>query len=437
MPNTPLKTALARNTAWMIGGQGLRLVIQAVYFIEIARSLGVRNYGAFIGVVALVGIVYPFASLGSGNLLIKNVSREKSLFSAYWGRALVFTAIGGTPLLIAVSLVARFMLPPEIPRLLIVLVAAADIYGLNIITVSAQAFQAFERLGWTAAINAMMTGGRLVGALILIAVQPHPSALQWSYLYFGATAAVALVTSILVCVKLGLPKLSWPQARGEVREGFYFAASQTAQTVYNDIDKTMLARLSTLEATGIYGAAYRIIDVSFVPVSALLWSSYPSFFREGARGIASSLAYARPLLLRALAYAAVVCGGLLLGAGIVPHILGEQYRSTAEALRWLSVLPLLKVVHYFLSDTLTGAGHQSVRTSLQASVAVFNVLLNLWIIPAYSWRGAAWSSIASDAALVLGVSVAVWVLNRRFQLAAASTIPAAQCGWVTSGRNAT
>ena len=73
-------------------------------------------------------------------------------------------------------------------------------------------------------------------------------------------------------MKLGLPKLSWPQARGEVREGFYFAASQTAQTVYNDIDKTMLARLSTLEATGIYGAAYRIIDVSFVPVSALLWS---------------------------------------------------------------------------------------------------------------------------------------------------------------------
>ena len=46
-------------------------------------------------------------------------------------------------------------------------------------------------------MNAMMTGGRLVGALILIAVQSHPSALQWSYLYFGATAAVALVTSIL------------------------------------------------------------------------------------------------------------------------------------------------------------------------------------------------------------------------------------------------
>jgi O-antigen/teichoic acid export membrane protein len=232
-----------------------------------------------------------------------------------------------------------------------------------------------------------------------------------------------------------MPKLSWPNALGEIREGFYFAASQTAQTVYNDIDKTMLARLSALEATGIYGAAYRIIDVSFVPVSALLWSSYPSFFRAGARGISSSLAYARPLLFRALAYAGLVCAGLLLGAGIVPHILGEQYRQTVEALRWLSVLPLLKAVHYFLSDTLTGAGYQAVRTSLQASVAVFNVLLNLWIIPAYSWRGAAWSSIASDAALVLGVAIAVSVLERRSRAVVVNAVPQTQCGWATGGRN--
>src|SRR5258705_6473883 len=95
------RTTLARNTAWMILGQAFCVVIQALYFIEIARSLGVRNYGAFIGVVALVGIVYPFGSLGSGNLLVKNVARDHSLFAEYWGRALAVTAAFGI-LLIAV-----------------------------------------------------------------------------------------------------------------------------------------------------------------------------------------------------------------------------------------------------------------------------------------------------------------------------------------------
>lgn len=422
------KTALVRNTTWMIAGQGFRLLIQAAYFVEIARSLGVANYGAFVGVVALVGIVSPFAPLGGGNLLIKNVALDRHLFPEYWGRSLALTGCCGLVLLALVCLVSHLVLPAEIPLALVAFVAASDIFGMNVITVSAQAFQAFQRLDWTAAINVMMTGGRLLGAIILIAFQPHPSALMWGYFYFVSTIAVACVSFTLVCVKIGLPRLSWPRSAAELREGFYFSASQTSQTIYNNVDKTMLARLSSLAATGIYGAAYRIIDVSFVPVSALLWSSYPNFFREGARGISSSLSYAKPLLLRALAYGAAVCFGLLFTAGLVPHILGPEYRSTAEAIRWLSVLPPLKAIHYFLADTLTGAGYQGVRSALQAGVAVFNVLLNLWIIPAYSWRGAAWSSIASDAAFMLGVSAAVFVVNRRSRETAVEILPEAQCG---------
>jgi O-antigen/teichoic acid export membrane protein len=48
-------------------------------------------------------------------------------------------------------------------------------------------------------------------------------------------------------------------------------------------------------------------------------------------------------------------------------------------------------------------------------VAIFNVLLNLWLIPAYSWRGAAWSSIASDALLACSIGTAAFILLRRSQ----------------------
>jgi O-antigen/teichoic acid export membrane protein len=103
---------------------------------------------------------------------------------------------------------------------------------------------------------------------------------------------------------------------------------------------------------------------------------------------------------------------MLIGSGIVPYILGPEYLATAAALRWLSVLPILKALHYFLSDALTSSGYQGVRTAVQAGVAIFNMLINLWIIPAYSWRGAAWSSIASDALLLAGVGTAVWLISR-------------------------
>jgi O-antigen/teichoic acid export membrane protein len=106
------------------------------------------------------------------------------------------------------------------------------------------------------------------------------------------------------------------------------------------------------------------------------------------------------------------------GAGVVPLILGKQYRLTSEALRWLAVLPILKAVHFFLADALTGAGYQALRTSIITGVAVFNVCINLWIIPAYSWRGAAWSSIASDLLLLGALATAVYVLKRRSELMA-------------------
>jgi O-antigen/teichoic acid export membrane protein len=73
---------------------------------------------------------------------------------------------------------------------------------------------------------------------------------------------------------------------------------------------------------------------------------------------------------------------------------------------------LLKATHYFLSDTLTGAGHQGLRSAIQAGVALFNVLINLWLIPRYSWVGAAWSSIASDALLAFSVGMAVYILSK-------------------------
>ncbi|HUJ50258.1 MAG TPA: oligosaccharide flippase family protein [Bryobacteraceae bacterium] len=419
---------LVRNTVWMLLGQGIRLIIQALYFVEIARSLGANNYGAFVGVVALVGIAYPFGTLGSGNLLIKNVSRDRTLFAVYWGRALATTAVFSCVLLTGVLAVSRFVLPASIPLALVLLVAGSDLMGLNIITIAAQAFQAFERLNWTATINALISAGRLAGAVVLIELRPHPSALQWGYLYFLSTTVVAVTASLLAWNKLGAPKFAWPKSAAEMREGFYFSSSLSAQTIYNDIDKTMLARLGSLDATGIYGAAYRLIDVSFVPIAALVYSAYPNFFRAGAKGISASLEYAKPLLLHAFGYSSCVCVVLLATAGIVPHILGPEYSRTTEALRWLAPLPVLRGFHYFFSDSLTGAGHQGLRTAIQATVAIFNVAVNFWIIPAYSWRGAAWSSLASDGLLACATAAAVLILARRSR-ARLAQLPAPSEAW--------
>ena len=56
------QSTLARNSTWMFLGYGVRVLVQAAYFIMIARALGPREYGAFGGATALIAIVSPFAS---------------------------------------------------------------------------------------------------------------------------------------------------------------------------------------------------------------------------------------------------------------------------------------------------------------------------------------------------------------------------------------
>jgi O-antigen/teichoic acid export membrane protein len=49
-------------------------------------------------------------------------------------------------------------------------------------------------------------------------------------------------------------------------------------------------------------------------------------------------------------------------------------------------------------------------------VALLNIGLNLLILPRWSWVGAAWTSVASDAALMVAVYVAVqWKISAETQ----------------------
>jgi O-antigen/teichoic acid export membrane protein len=407
------KSTLARNTGWMLLGQGIRLAIQAGYFIIIARSLGVREYGAFAAVVAMVAILSPFVGLGSANLIVQNVSRDRALLEECFGNGVLMilaTGLLGVGIVIAIC---RWMLPASIPVAVILMVALADLIFYRQILLVAGAFQALERLDKTAQLNVLISSSRFIGIAATVGVVRHPTAELWSFVYAGTTGVALAIALLLARAVVRSVKFAPKRIKSELLEGLYYSGGLSAQTIYNDVDKTMLARLSTLGANGIYSAAYRLIDVAFVPVSAVIYAAYPGYFRHSKGEVQGPYQYAKRLLPRPIGFSLLAFGALLVGAPLIPKILGAEYLRTVEALRWLAILPLLKTIHYFFADALSGAGYQGLRMCLQIVVAVFNVLVNLWIIPAYSWRGAAWSSLASDGSLALLMWIAITTLRRR------------------------
>lgn len=393
--------ALRKNARYMLLGQSGRVVVQAVYFFVMARTLGAHQYGVFAAVIAAVAIASPFVGLGSGNLMVRNVARNSWLLPECLGHALLMTGISGFVLTLIVVPVCLVMLPSVIPVSVIILVTISDLFVYRFLDVAVLGFQSLDRLDWTALLNVFASVTRLAG-VVFVALLRRPTIAVWSWAYLATSGVCALVALYCVGTRVCCPNFGGLRhLLSESREGCWFSISLFTQTVYNDIDKAMLAQLSSLDAVGIYAAAYRLIDVAFQPVRALLSAAYASFFRSGKDGIRGSLHLSRRLLPAPVAYSIVTCFALVIAAPVVPRILGGEYSRTSDALRWLSLLPLLRTLHYFAADALTGAGLQLLRTAAQITVAAFNVLLNLYLLPRYSWRGAAWSSLASDGLLAI------------------------------------
>ena len=294
------------------------------------------------------------------------------------------------------------------------LVCVADLVLLKVTELAAFGFTASDRMKQTSIQNVVVSLLRLAGIVALI-VTVHPVTLYRWVLVYLLTSLLGMIYAVAKGSQFwGRPATDLAALREDVAEGVFFSIAGSATTIYNDIDKIMLSRLADLASTGVYAAAYRVIDVSMTPIRSLAAAAYPQFFRKGMDGIGCDLS------LRAVTdresrrlWFCCVSAGLWLLAPVLPHILGSKYDAVVPAVRWLALIPFLRCLHSFLADALSGAGLQRTRTGIQVLVALINIALNLVILPRYSWRGAAWTSLGCDGLLVVMFWFTVLYYRRR------------------------
>lgn len=422
--NQAFSSRIMKNASWMLCGQGVQLLGRMGYFVIIARSLGPTAYGTFVACTALAATVAPFASCGTGNVLVKYVAKDSGVLRRYVGTTLLTTLGCGSLLTLLLMALRAFVLPPTATAGLVIAVIIADVFANEIVGLCMYTFLALEQGSRYSYLAGVTTGVRLLAAFVLLVVTP--TATHWAYLYAISAAVSAIIGMVTVCMCCGMPKFELRSVPPAIKEGIHFATAFSSQSIYNDIDKTMLARIASPAAAAIYAVAYRFIEPAILPIRSLGAASFPEFFRRGEKGVKESLDLAISILRRSTLYGVVMALGLFLGASLIPHVLGPAYAESAIALRWLCLLPAFKCVHIFLSDALTGANFQWQTSSAQLAVCVFNILVNLWIIRAFAWRGAAWSSLMTDALLILLLYLIIrWHLGRE-RRKSEEEIPAAE-----------
>ncbi|MEL7509266.1 MAG: polysaccharide biosynthesis C-terminal domain-containing protein, partial [Cyanobacteria bacterium J06554_1] len=70
-------------------------------------------------------------------------------------------------------------------------------------------------------------------------------------------------------------------------------------------------------------------------------------------------------------------------------------------------------LQFIAADTLTGAGFHRARSMLQVTAAFINFGANLYLIPRFSWQGAAWATLTSELFKLITLWLLVFFYHRK------------------------
>jgi O-antigen/teichoic acid export membrane protein len=258
--------------------------------------------------------------------------------------------------------------------------------------------------------------------------------------------AAAFLASTAVSVALGTwlgARMARPRLRGSTRLwgdlariGVPIGIAGLLVTGYVKLDQVLLFGLAGAEEAGLYGASYRILDqAQFVPAAVMttlfpiIASSWPA---DGARvrRISQLIAdYLAIVSLPALVFTIVAAEPLVL------LLFGEDFRRSADALPILMAAFVTICFGYLAGNLVVVLELQRVFLRNAAIALVFNVALNLALIPPYGFVAAAWVTLATEilvTVLTLGVALRRLELRLRLRRIARTVAAAAAMGGVVA-----
>jgi O-antigen/teichoic acid export membrane protein len=399
-PSPTGRKSVRHEAAWIFTGRVVAVLLQAAYFVLLARLLGVSEYGIFAGAFALVSTVSPYSALGGSMLFMRYLAIEPGQAPKYWGNSLITSSVF-TLVSLLVVVIVRFV-HGKLAHIGVVLVLlVANCLFLQITTLGSMLTFTLGNARSSAWMNLSSNFCRVLAVAVMRIGMGRADAFQWSIGVLAASALAAVVVLYQVHRNIGPLRYDLRLLRERSLEGLGFSFAGTTEAVNNDADKVMLSYFGLEIQNGFYTLAYRILDFATSPIVALNTAVVQRHFLLSQSGIRPRLRLAFRALVATAALGIVLAIGIKALAPLLPRLTGRDFSGAIQVLRLLCWLPLIRGLHQMCGSVITGAGHQNWRTAAQCSVALVNVGLNWSWIPRWGWMGAAWSTLASDGSLVV------------------------------------
>ncbi|MFA6145796.1 MAG: flippase [Patescibacteria group bacterium] len=400
-----------KNTFYLLVAQVYQKMMAAVYYFILARYLGVENFGKYMFVFALVGMLLIFIDFGFSGVMTREIARDKEKTQKYLNNILGFKLVVSLLSCLIIFFLVRLLHYSVIIQNLTYLVVISSILG-SFGSTFYQVFRGhfnfkYEALGTILSQTTLVVVGVILMKLkvnLLLMILPYICAnaifLINSLKFFKRQTGIWFKFTFDLLEIKQLMKLSLP----------FFIAGIFA-TLYLNIDTILLSHLGNDTMVGLYNAAKKLPNVILALIPAAFSSAiYPAlskhFFsskQETSRIFQEALFYLLLIILP------IVFGTIILSDSLITLFYGPNYLPASIILKIL-ILALPFTFFDILAITLLNACNRQKVNMINQGIGVsVLIIFAIILIPRLAQIGIAIAFLISY--LFLFVIELCWVLK--------------------------
>lgn len=361
-------------------------VASFVMFMAVTRMLSVEDFGLFSWALSLSLLPVAFAVWGFGTTVVQHGSSARDQVPRLLTEAIVWRLILSVPVIALLALPIWGQPEYRLGLVLVGIASLADTFN-ELIRYAAGALMRQRAVAYNLLLQRIV-----IAAMVIWAVYEwrNPTAMAAAYCLGTLLGVAAMLVS---AARIGLA----PKWRYLTRSGMHLMWTRSHAVGFTGIlntltfrsDTVLLGWLSTLEATGIYAAAYRLFETALFLVYSMARVTAPKMAAETDRSKLLRLAGLAPAILVAvfLPYVLVL---MLRGADVMTLVFGSQYGGMESALTLAALgASLIPYALQFIAQSTLLSRKFNREVLVGATIAlVVTVGVNLVLIPRLGAFGA-------------------------------------------------
>ena len=246
----------------------------------------------------------------------------------------------------------------------------------------------------------------LAAAALFIFVRDQDDLMVYSFVVVGSTVGNNIINFIHLRKYIHIGDIKWNELDiwQHLKPALYIFVFNLITSIYLNLNTVMLGFINGDEAVGYYSTGYKLSSIVLSAVTSMgvvLLPRCSNLVENGKSEEFRSVTRKSYLLVCALSLP-VMAGLALLSNQIVEIFFGLEYSESAKVLAWTTpIILFIGISNVTGLQILYPQGKEKIVIWSTFAGAIFNIVLNIFLLPRYSYIGAAVSTFITEFVVLL------------------------------------